>query len=390
MLAEQVDVRRPAAGGRVEDHDRTDVHVRRGVDLLELEEGGVQRRERLRHVRPTDGGRTTSTEQRASWATRSETLPSARAPLRPRLPRTISDAPTVSGRGADADVRRPAAVDDDGLDADGGRQARELLGQRVTVDGSVGCGRDHGDPGVVLGGDGDGEPQRLAGLGLAVRGDEDRLGELHVARRPAREEDRDGRTVHRGGGRAAEDDARGARADAGAEHEQVVVRRATQQRVGGRCGVQGERLGVDADLAGLSPGVARGGLAVGVAQHRRRGGADADLVGHRQVADARARPADHRGLPGGLLACAGSVDSAEDRAEHRLMGRQRRRRAWSVEHGNLQCPGDEPPRDITIGRAGNRSSAHAGRHPHGLPHGDRSFPASSCGAAAMAAAPDER
>ena len=52
VAAELLAGRHASVGGRVEDHDRADVHVRAVVDLLELEEGGVDWCEMLAHETP--------------------------------------------------------------------------------------------------------------------------------------------------------------------------------------------------------------------------------------------------------------------------------------------------------------------------------------------------
>jgi hypothetical protein len=52
--ADRLEGRRAATGQRVEDHHAPDVHVRAGVGLLELEEGGVKRADVLGHG-PTVG-----------------------------------------------------------------------------------------------------------------------------------------------------------------------------------------------------------------------------------------------------------------------------------------------------------------------------------------------
>ena len=49
MADELLAGRHASVGSRLEDHDRADVHVRAVVDLLELEEGGVDRCEMLAH-----------------------------------------------------------------------------------------------------------------------------------------------------------------------------------------------------------------------------------------------------------------------------------------------------------------------------------------------------
>ena len=175
-------------------------------------------------------GRATSTEQGARCATRSLTLPRARAPVSPLLPNTTSDTPSAAAAWRISSAGVPWVGITVGSTPSSAVSSTASRAVRVGSPAGVGGGGQQVQVRPVAVSDARRKHDGAAGVLGAIGRYEDPAWEGPVGR-PTRDEHGHACAVHCKACRVAERDAPGPRADVARDHEQVRARRLVEQEL---------------------------------------------------------------------------------------------------------------------------------------------------------------